>query len=524
MTQTVPSPTLPSVESYSLPSNSLAGSQEFRLDAAHYNPELLKAISVLRTSGMRVERLADITDKLFIPPRFKRIYVDNPAHGVPFLQGSHIVQFQPTDIKHLSKSCHRLERWMVSAEWLLVTCSGTIGRTVMCPQEWDGWAASQHILRIVPDKKKCPPGYLCAFLASPFGQVQLTANIYGAVVDELTEEQAKGILVPIPETAEDKVLVRSLDATMRESVAKRSEAASLVDKAVDSLPDGSLQATSKLDLFFIRTRHMGEELRMDAGHYNPAVLHALDKLGSMGAVPLREVAEVFMPPRFRRVYVEPEHGLPFLQGSHVTHFQAAGLQCLLRKHEHINEVIVRSGWLLVTRSGTVGRVTICPQEWDGWAATEDIIRVVPDESRCPGGYLFSFLASALGQVQLTSQVHGAVVDHLTEDHVRSVLVPLGDADTIERIDSIMRKGVDTKSRAVAATEASVQGIAKRFGTQSPRVSKERSVHPEPKSSPTRDEHFEKIEATPEELAKVFLRTPPKKPEEWDYIKDTRSDD
>ena len=167
MTQPVPSPTLPSVENYSLPSNSLAGSQEFRLDAAHYNPELLKAISVLRTSGMRVERLADITDKLFIPPRFKRIYVDNPAHGVPFLQGRHIVQFQPTDIKHLSKSCHRLERWMVSAEWLLVTCSGTIGRTVMCPQEWDGWAASQHILRIVPDKKKCPPGYLCAFLASP---------------------------------------------------------------------------------------------------------------------------------------------------------------------------------------------------------------------------------------------------------------------------------------------------------------------------------------------------------------------
>lgn len=46
----------------------------------------------------------------------------------------------------------------------------------------------------------------------------------------------------------------------------------------------------------------------------------------------------------------------------------------------------------------------------------------------------------------------------------------------------------------------------------------------PKPSPTRDERFEKIEATPEELAEVFLRTPPKKPEDWDYMKGTRSDE
>ena len=46
----------------------------------------------------------------------------------------------------------------------------------------------------------------------------------------------------------------------------------------------------------------------------------------------------------------------------------------------------------------------------------------------------------------------------------------------------------------------------------------------PKPSPTRDEHFEKIEATPEDLAEVFLRTPAKKPDEWDYMKGVRSDD
>ena len=39
-----------------------------------------------------------------------------------------------------------------------------------------------------------------------------------------------------------------------------------------------------------------------------------------------------------------------------------------------------------------------------------------------------------------------------------------------------------------------------------------------KPSSTRDEHFERIDATPEQLAKAILRTPPKKPEDWEYMK------
>ena len=523
LSQTVPSPkTAPfSTESYTMPSGSLIGSDELRFDAGRYSPRFMEAISILRESGMRLERLGD-TCNIFIPPRFKRLYVEE-EHGVPFLQGSHIAHFQPADLKYLSLSTPQLEQWIIRAGWLLVTCSGTIGRIAICPPERDGWAGSQHILRIIPDEKQCPRGYLAAFLASPFGQAQLTANTYGAVVDELTKKQADGILVPLPETAKDKAMVHSLNTSMIESSEKRSEASALVSRSVEAVP-APLKDSLKLDRFSLRARQIGEELRIDAGHYNPALLHALDQLGKMGAVPLREIADVFMPTRFRRIYVEPEHGLPFLQGSHVIHFKAADLKYLSRKHKLIDQVKVETGWLLVTRSGTVGRVTVCPKEWNGWAASEHIIRVVPRDKACPAGYLCSFLASALGQVQLIANTHGAVVDELTEEHIGNVLVPRLDSPTVRKIDSFMQTGMSMKSEAVELAEASVKRLTTRFGTQSPRVSKEHSGHPEPKSSPTRDEHFEKIEATPEELARAFLRTPPKKPDEWDYMKGVHSDD
>ena len=224
---------MPELESYTLPFKFLANSNEIRLDAGRYSPQLFDAIRTLRESGRPLERLVDITKAVFIPPRFKRVYVEK-EFGVPFLQGSHVVHFQPADLKYLSLSSRNLERWIVNAGWILVTCSGTIGRTMVCPPEWDGWAASQHILRIVPDNKKCPAGFLCAFLSSSIGQAQLTANSYGAVVDELTEEQAGGILVPMPKTTTDRALVRSIDQSMKAATELKSKAVAATQASAES--------------------------------------------------------------------------------------------------------------------------------------------------------------------------------------------------------------------------------------------------------------------------------------------------
>ena len=219
------------VEVYTLSSESILSTDGIRLDAGYYNPLVIEAKDTLRRSGMNIRELGDLATRIFIPPRFRRIYV-GPAEGVPFIQGSHVVHFQPADLKYLSRSAHSdLTPWIVRAGWIFVTCSGTIGRITICPKEWDGWAASQHILRIVADDSRCPTGYLAAFLSSSFGQIQLTANIYGAVVDELTESQAARLLVPIPTNQEDYELVSSIDRRFQAAINLKSSAQQLVQDA-----------------------------------------------------------------------------------------------------------------------------------------------------------------------------------------------------------------------------------------------------------------------------------------------------
>lgn len=223
------------VEHFPVDSIWLRKSKNLRLDASFYNPRVAHAIEVLRKSGLIIKTLGEITQHIFIPPRFKRIYVDKD-HGVPFLQGSHIVHFQPADIKYLSKSAHKnLVELTIRSGWLLITRSGTVGRVAIIPEDWDGWVASEHLLRVIPNVDACAPGYLYAFLSSPIGHVQLTAQIYGAVVDELTEEQTKSVLVPLPRTTEQRKYVGTINTLALEAVKKRAEAAKLAAEAVSTI-------------------------------------------------------------------------------------------------------------------------------------------------------------------------------------------------------------------------------------------------------------------------------------------------
>ena len=195
-----------------------------RLDAGYYNAETIQAHQAMAASGMTMRRLGEVTERIFIPPRFKRVYVDE-AHGVPFLQGTHLVHFRPTDLKYISRAAHKnLSLWLIEAGWVLLTRSGTIGRAAVALRQWDGWAASEHIIRIIPQEQSpCPAGYIYAWLSSPLGQAQFNGT-YGAVVDELTPAHVEDILIPVPETDQQRDIVNTISVLATDALATKERA------------------------------------------------------------------------------------------------------------------------------------------------------------------------------------------------------------------------------------------------------------------------------------------------------------
>ena len=128
-------------------------------------------------------RIQDVVDKIFYPGRFKRNYVDRYPEAVPFLGGANISQLMVTTDKWLSPNDPKLESLRVSAGWLLVTRSGSTGIVSSVPAAWEGFALSEHVIRIVPNPRKLDPAYIQAFLRSEYGQEQLSRGVFGSVID-----------------------------------------------------------------------------------------------------------------------------------------------------------------------------------------------------------------------------------------------------------------------------------------------------------------------------------------------------
>ncbi len=186
-------PEIPHPKAFSVMASELAD----RFDASFHVPVARTAVKLLQDGNYPPVQLGKITSHIFITPRFKRIYVPK-EYGVPFLQGSHLPQMRPYDLKYISLRANSkyIDQCLIRTGYVLVTRSGTIGRIGLVSPYLSNWAASEHLLRIVPDNSKSHPGYIAAFLMTPYGQHQLMAKIYGGVIDELTESDTGEVWIP----------------------------------------------------------------------------------------------------------------------------------------------------------------------------------------------------------------------------------------------------------------------------------------------------------------------------------------
>lgn len=171
-----------------------------RLDGSYHIPvidEITKAISL---NSAEVTTLGDsrISSDIILPGRFKRIYVDK-EYGVPFFGGKQLLSLNPTNIKYLSLAHHgdRIEdQLLLEKNMCLVTRSGTIGKVMIAPAHWEGWIANEHCIRLKPASDSIA-GYVYAWLDSPYAKPLIVRNTYGAVVDEIDDNQLSTVAIPL---------------------------------------------------------------------------------------------------------------------------------------------------------------------------------------------------------------------------------------------------------------------------------------------------------------------------------------
>lgn len=200
------------------------------------------------------------------------------------------------------------------------------------------------------------------------------------------------------------------------------------------------------------------DLRLDASHYDRQTAETLKQL-SKSPHPLRALsamATINLPNHFVRIWAkDSEHGIPYVNATDLMGLTGIGTisgsaRYLSRQTEtDINALIIREGWLLMTCSGTIGRIFYVPQRLDGWVATHDLIRIIPNED-VPVGFLHAYLSSPVAQQQIAGYTHGGQIDHVTHHQIGGVLVPDMPQEKMRAIHRRTMVAFELREKAIAA--------------------------------------------------------------------------
>lgn len=183
---------------------------------AFYHTSSNRSVYDYITSNFEYKTLGELTSNIFRPGIFKREYV---ANGVTFLGGADILMAIPDSDKKLSfRQVERMPELKVKKNWILVTCGGTIGNTVLIDAQLEKCVISQHVMRVVP-KDDILKGYLFAVLSSKIGKDLITMFTTGSVIPQIEAHHLE--LVPVPLL--DKGLMEQIDGLVSSYVTKIEE-------------------------------------------------------------------------------------------------------------------------------------------------------------------------------------------------------------------------------------------------------------------------------------------------------------
>lgn len=140
--------------------------------------------------------------------------------------------------------------------------------------------------------------------------------------------------------------------------------------------------------------------------------------------PLREYARVWQPGRLKGILVAPSYGTPFLAATQVFDVRPTPRKWLsVEQIDRPDDLRVNKGSILVTRSGTVGRVMIAHGPHLRKLISDDLLRVEV-ANHAQWGWLYAFLRSSHAREMMLAAQYGHVIKHLETTHLDEILVPM----------------------------------------------------------------------------------------------------
>ena len=381
--------------------------QGFRLDSGPYLSGAYETRKLVeRLPGTQsLEELVRTPNGIFHSGRSARRWVTDPEYGVPFFSSTDILEADSSFLPLIAKSAvEDNPRLLIEPDWTLITRSGTIGRMTYARSDMNGFACSEHVLRVVADHNRIRSGYLHAFLSSRYGIPMIVNAAYGAIIQHIEPEHIADLPVPrFGAAAEEEI---------HEQVQAAANLRARFQAGVTSATRDLFKSAGLPELIDLRWHDRPRDIDFSAATLTPTTLRAANLaprmrqiIEKLASVPHRTLGAICATGqlsrgnRFARIDSEPGYGYRLIGQRQGPWLRPEGRWVAL-KPETLNEVRAADESVLVASRGTLGenevycRSNFITGYWQReFVFSEDFLRIVSGDTDFPGAYLFAFLRS-----------------------------------------------------------------------------------------------------------------------------------
>ncbi|MDL4777730.1 methylation-associated defense system restriction endonuclease subunit S MAD5 [Actinomadura xylanilytica] len=410
----------------------------------------------------RTDSLSEVTERMFHPGRVTRRWTTSPEHGVPFLSSADIFQADLSTLALITrKSYEENDRLPLEPGWTLVTRSGmTAGRVTYARLDMAGYACSEDVLRIVPDRDKIPAGYLYTFLASPLGTAMIKGTVYGTSVKHI--EPAHLIDVPIPRLNDE--IERRIDSLFQRAMQRRAKFQSDITRATREV----FESAGLTELIDIRWHDFPRDLNFSTSNLDSTTLRALNLspraqaiIDALKSVPHRTLGAVCSEgrlgrgKRFTRIDGGPEGGVRLVGQRQAFWIRPEG-RWIMPKQTELPAIQAKDEEILVASQGTLGdsevfcRSVFITGRWQqDYVFSEHFLRILSGDREISGAFLFAFLRSEVMFRVLRSMSAGGKQQDIHEGLRNRIPIPECSRADRERIADTVRRAHRQRDEADA---------------------------------------------------------------------------
>lgn len=410
---------------------SVLASGERRLEAETYLTDgYLLRQRIEASHAANLERLAHVWQ----PGRLKGIQVSK-GHGAPFLAATQVFDIRPTPRKWLSlPHVPDISERFVKSGWILVTCSGSVGDTIIAYAPLDKIIVSHDLLRVVPNSVD-DRGYLYTYLRTNYAREMMRSTKYGNVIKHLEPEHLQ--VIPIMEVS--GAIKAILNSVIDRCFVMRDELYGLLLAAEDMFASaiGNIDDPVVVEVGFpVNARDLFRKARrLDAYSNNPAAAAAMKALKNSGKPieQLKMITErVFGVPRFKHIYTRT--GIPYVDSEELFKINPELTKFIpAQAKADAEDYFVPAGWILMACSGQIyglnGSVTLTTEWHEKKIISNHALRIVPRENVRAAYIQIALGHPFLGRPLVLKEAFGTSIPEINSEALKEMpIVRLGDLE------------------------------------------------------------------------------------------------